>query len=252
MTAATIEKVQAGPREFMVHSAGEGRPLVWLHGWEGPEVQRSFMDLLAGSHRVVAPQMPGTSGSEADPDFHEMHNVVIAYLDLLDSMGVDEFDLAGHSLGAMFAAEIAAVGSTRVRRLALVAPLGVWFDEAPTPDFVPSGGPALARMIWADPAGDVVTANALPVIERTANVSTATSYLWPLPDRGLSGRMHRLTMPVLLLRGESDGVISDAYVDRFLKLLPNGQAATVVGAAHYPQLEQPQAFVQQLETFLKG
>ncbi|MEX2080744.1 MAG: alpha/beta hydrolase [Dehalococcoidia bacterium] len=252
MTTATVDKVKAGPREFVVQTSGQGEPLVWLHGWEGPEVQRDWADRLSANHRLVAPQMPGTAGTEADADFHEMHNVVTAYLDLFDALGLESFDLAGHSLGAMFAAEIAAMATKRVRRMVLVAPLGLWFDEAPLPDFVPSGGPALARMIWADPASDVVAANGLPVIERTANVGTATSYLWPIADRGLSARIHRLTMPVLLLRGEKDGVVSDAYVDRYLKHLPRGQAATVAGAAHYPQLEQPEAFVQQLETFLKG
>ncbi len=248
---ATQTLIKAGPYSFAVVERGQGNPLVWLHGWEAPE-QALVLDSLAGSRRVIAPVLPGYSHTEGSADLQDLHTLAVAYLSLLDALHVDQMDLAGHSLGAMLAAEIAALIPERVRRLVLVAPLGFWFDSAVLPDFVPSGGPALARVLWADQSSEAAQLAGLDPIERTANVAVSTNYLWPIPDRGLESRIHRVTMPTLLVRGQADGIISDAYLDQYLKKLSNGQSATIADAGHYPQLEQPEAFQQLIEPFLGG
>ena len=89
---------------------GAGPALLYLHSYEGPvAADAAFLAGLAGDRRVLAPTHPGFDGTEATPDLASLHNVVILYLELLDGLGLERVDVMGHSLGAMFAAELAAI-----------------------------------------------------------------------------------------------------------------------------------------------
>ena len=55
----------------------------------------------------------------------------------------------------------------------------------------------------------------------------------------LKHRLHRVTLPALFLRGESDGLVSADYLEAYAALLPNARTLTIAGAGHVPQLEQP-------------
>ena len=63
-------------------------------------------------------------------------------------------------------------------------------------------------------------------------------------------RLHRVTAPTLFLRGESDGLVSADYLDRYARLVPNSKLATIAQAGHVPQLEQPQATADKVLAFL--
>ena len=66
----------------------------------------------------------------------------------------------------------------------------------------------------------------------------------------LRHRLHRIAASTLLLRGESDGVVSQAYFEAYSRLLPNARTLTIKAAGHVPQLEQPAAFVDLVLEFL--
>src|SRR5579883_1706738 len=90
-----------------VWQAGDGRPLVFLHGFEGHPGDAPFLQRLAQHHRVVAPEMPGFSGSM--PGAHELQDIVdyaLFYRRLIDEQIGEPVDLVGHDLGGMLAAEV--------------------------------------------------------------------------------------------------------------------------------------------------
>jgi pimeloyl-ACP methyl ester carboxylesterase len=66
----------------------------------------------------------------------------------------------------------------------------------------------------------------------------------------LRHRLHRVAASTLLLRGESDGVVPQAYFEAYSRLLPNARTLTIKAAGHVPQLEQPAAFVDLVLEFL--
>ncbi|HKS92379.1 MAG TPA: alpha/beta hydrolase [Tepidiformaceae bacterium] len=232
-----------------VVSKGAGGAVLYLHGFEGPQ-DGPFLDGLAARGRVFAPTHPGFAGSPTHPDIHDVHNVVAFYLELLDRLGLFHIDLIGHSLGGMFAAEIAAMIPERVRRVVLVSPFIFWDDEAPLPDVLATGGSALSRMLWANPDSDVAARYQPTAFQRTCNWAAATNYLWPLPDRGLAARIHRVKSPTLLVRGDADGVVSNDYLSACERLLPCATRAEIANAGHLSMLEQPEAFVQTVNAFL--
>ena len=80
---------------------------------------------------------------------------MLYYNELLDALGLPRATLVGHSFGGMVAAEIAATNPERVDQLVLIAPVGLWRDDHPIPDF--SGVPPerLPGLLLADPNGPV-------------------------------------------------------------------------------------------------
>jgi len=83
-------------------------------------------------------------------------------------------------------------------------------------------------------------------------LASAAKFLWPIPDKGLKKRIHRLTMPTLVVWGASDGLMPTAYAHAFAAALPNSQVVIVNGAGHLPMFEQREAFVNEVGGFLAG
>src|SRR5205085_10063665 len=79
----------------------------------------------------------------------------------------------------------------------------------------------LAAAAFADPTGPVATAAlAMPedpealgeaIISIQWNLGVAAKWWWPIPDRGLRKRIHRITADTLVVWGNQDGIISPEY-----------------------------------------
>jgi pimeloyl-ACP methyl ester carboxylesterase len=61
---------------------------------------------------------------------------------------------------------------------------------------------------------------------------------WPIPDRGLHKRLHRITAPTLIIWGEDDKLISVAYADEFQQRIAGSQVEIIPRCGHIPQVEQ--------------
>jgi pimeloyl-ACP methyl ester carboxylesterase len=77
-------------------------------------------------------------------------------------------------------------------------------------------------------------------------------FIWPLPDKGLKKRIHRITAPTLVVWGAEDRLVPPVYADEFLKRLPPGaRLETVERGGHAPQAEQPEAVARVVREFLR-
>lgn len=107
--------------------AGEGPPLVLIHGLGGSHVVwEPVMDLLARERDVIAVDLPGFGDSDPLPDGTrhsppEMGKAVSAHL---ESLGIERPHLAGNSLGAWTALEMAADGNAA--SVCCISPAGLW------------------------------------------------------------------------------------------------------------------------------
>jgi pimeloyl-ACP methyl ester carboxylesterase len=242
---------------------GGGRPLLYLHGTWPLDLEDGggpFVRALATKHRVIAPRHPGFGESTGNERLLDLQDLIYYYLDLLDALDLDHLPLIGHSLGGMIAAELAAVQPRRFSKLVLIAPLGLWNDAYPVPDFFTYGPDAAAQALFADPEHPRAVAMARPPtegdeliayhLERAKSLAASAKYLWPIPNRGLSKRLHRVSMPTLLLWGEHDPVCPPRYADDFRALIPHARLEMVPGAAHLPQVEQPERTAELVEDFL--
>jgi pimeloyl-ACP methyl ester carboxylesterase len=74
-------------------------------------------------------------------------------------------------------------------------------------------------------------------------------FIWPIPDKGLHRRVHRVAAPTLLLWGKDDRLVPPVYADEFTRRIPGARLQTVEGAGHAPHLEHPEAVARMVREF---
>jgi pimeloyl-ACP methyl ester carboxylesterase len=254
--------VRGGMFQTRLRTDGEGSPLLFLHDAGGLRGWDTFLAELAKRFTVYAPAHPGFETSTGIEHIDDMLDLVVYYNDFLDAVGLESAHVVGHSLGGMLGAELAALSPHRVRRLVLANAAGLWLDDHPVADFFAMTPEQLAVVLWHDPNSDVAKAMmAVPQDEkaqlaafllRTQHLATAGKFLWPIPDKGLKKRIHRIKAPTLILWGQSDGLVAPIYAQEFQKRIPGSKATIMPRCGHMPMYEDPTGFVNTVATFLKG
>jgi len=251
-----IVEVRGGLLKIRMLSAGEGDPVLYLHG-AGGLFWDPLMDALAANHHVVAPEHPGAGVSQGLEHVEDLWDLVLYYNELLDQLGFERVTVVGHSFGGMVAAEIAATNPERVERLVLVSPLGLWRDDHPVPDF--SGVPyhALPGLLLADPEGPLAALLPRPdpndpeaLLQGAMTVAAILQFIWPLPDKGLSKRLYRVKAPTLVVWGKQDRLVDPSYGDSFTAAITGARLELIDGAGHLPQIEQPALLASAVTGFL--
>lgn len=252
--------VRGGMFETEIIEDGSGPPLFYLHGVNGVQPGDPFLSRLAQDHTVIAPRLPGFGDSTGSEHLHDLHDLIYYELDLLDTLDLRALPIVGHSLGAMVAAEIAAVQPERVQSLTLIAPMGLWNPAYPVADFFAMAPAALAAATYHDPESPAAQAASRPpedneayiafMLDRAKSLATAAKYLWPIPNRGLNRRLHRVSAPTLLVWGESDRIVPPRYAEDFQAAIPTATTETIAAAGHLPQVEQPDQLAETIRRFL--
>lgn len=231
--------------------AGEGRTVVFLHGWGlSHRAYRTPVKRLAATGvRVIAPALPGFSGTAALPDdectLRGYADWLVAFLDAVD---IDEpVLLVGHSFGGGVATLVAHDHPRRVGALVLVNAIGsaVWSDDGELER------PMTERPLWdwglhasreVSKVLPVVLTEAVPnlVLDPRAFIRSArlardadlTDELAALGRRGL---------PVVVVWARDDGVLTDASLDVLRGAFGEANAISVTGG-HNWLLTDPDRF----------
>jgi len=234
--------------QWPVFAGGSGPVLVWLHGIRRVDAGDPLLQALSEGFRIVAPLAPGFAEAADLDSFDTIHDIAFGYDDLLSAIGAPVSLLAGHSIGAMFAAEAAAHAPGCAARLALFSPIGLWSDSHPVADMFVAPGAELDRLLWEDAAGaELFNARQRPDSEAEAllgsarDMRAAAKFLWPIPDRGLRKRLRRIRAQTLIVFGERDKVVPLPFAHEFGKEMPAARIARLEGAGHmapYERIEQ--------------
>lgn len=115
---------QAGEVSLHVAEAGEGAPVLCLHGWPQHWYEwRHLIPALAPHYRVVCPDLRGFGWSEAPAGGYDKETLAGDILALADELGFERFRLIGHDWGGWVAFLISVLAPERVERcLALNIP----------------------------------------------------------------------------------------------------------------------------------
>jgi pimeloyl-ACP methyl ester carboxylesterase len=231
---------------------------VFLGGLRGLPRWPAFLAALARTRRVIAPSLPGFPGGTGHHTLDDLADWVTATLDLLDACSAEPVDLVGASVGATLAAEVAAFSRASVRRLALIAPLGLFDAAEPPADLfarrlseVPpllSEHPERYRAFLAPPAGaDEVEWE----IESARAQEAVARLLWPLTDTGLVKRLHRIQAPTLVVWGAEDRLVPPSYAKHFADAVGGlVEIRQIPGAGHMAELDAPDAVAEVVLAFL--
>ena len=231
-----------------VWQKGSGPKLGFLAGFGGLPRWIPFLDALARERTVIVPSLPGFPGGERGHTALDSHLdwVLAAHL-LLHKAGLDGADLAGSSVGAAFAAEMAAIWPGSVRRLALIAPFGLFDEKDPPTDPWAQRSDAVPALMCADAANWNALKAPPPglnspewAIEQIRASEAAARAFWPLGNTRLEKRLPFIAAPTLLIWGDRDRIIPQSYADRFaatMKAKP--KVVTIAGAGHLAELDRP-------------
>lgn len=249
-----------GRVESHVAIQGDGPPVVFLHGAGGPAWD-PFLDDLSERFTVYAPSLPGTEGDpDAVREIRGLWELTLHYYEVFDQLGLSSPGVIGHSFGGMVAAEIAATNPERVGKLVLISSIGLWRQEEPVKDWMSMGPDDLMPLVFHEPEGQLAKdmmampeeeiANQDEQIRRSWALACSGAFVWPIPDKGLSRRIHRITAPTLIVWGEGDGLVPPVYADDFAGLIPGSTVLKLDRAAHVPQLERRDAVSPAVIDFL--
>ncbi|HUZ18237.1 MAG TPA: alpha/beta fold hydrolase [Spirochaetia bacterium] len=239
-----------------VRAAGATTPILMIHGWMGSSYDyQQLLDLLPASIQAVAPDMPGSGESEKRNVKYTMDFFVDFIDHFLEALSMPTVVLVGHSFGGAIAVHYAATRPDRVSRLVLIDPDGLSREEGfldwlrrreVLVDLLSAlnnrAAVSLALRLQVFHHPTLVTKEMVAAVERTGLEPDGRRAQRELAKR-VVGRypvdalLPGLQMPVLLIWGRNDRVLSSKWAARFMELLPDARLEMVDECGHMPQIE---------------
>ena len=259
--------LRVGEVDLELFEAGEGRPLLYLHGFLEPVGRAEHLELLARDYRVLAPAHPGFAGSSRPEWMESVEDLAYLYLDLIERLDLPEVHVVGHSLGGWIAAELAVRCSHGIGRLVLVDAVGLRTLSTPAG---PAGGsiadwlvldpPTVRELAWREQAAKPCPLE-LPgdphlseetLVRVFQDREAASHYGWKpfFHNPRLAHWLHRVSPPTLVVWGEHDGIVPRSVGQAYADGIPDARLEIVAGTGHLPQLERPRVFVDMVRAFL--
>jgi pimeloyl-ACP methyl ester carboxylesterase len=130
---AEIQTADAGPLRVHYAEAGEGPPLLLLHGW--PQhfwCWRRVIPLLAGDHRLICPDLRGFGWSDAPGRGYDNETFAADAVALLDALELGQVGVIGHDWGGFTSFLLALHHPDRVRALLAISTPIPWLRPSPT------------------------------------------------------------------------------------------------------------------------
>jgi pimeloyl-ACP methyl ester carboxylesterase len=250
------QSVTIGDAKVSLRRAGKGPPLLFLHGAEGYSQWLPFFDALAERHELLVPEHPGFGASDDPPLIRSVPDMALFYLDFLETLGLKDLHIVGHSLGGWIAAEMLIRDRARAKSLTLIAPAGIRVEGVPSGDLFIWNREELLRNVFYNQAYADIALSLKPTDEQLdtmlKNRFTATKLGWQPrwfnPD--LEKWLHRIKLPSLILWGKDDKVMPAAYAARWRERLPDARLALIEQCGHVPQIEKLAETLGPLEDFL--
>lgn len=247
-TAASFTEgyVEADGFRIRYMEAGQGTPLVHLHGAGGLRMTRAH-GLLSKHHRVIVFEMPGFGRSPENTRTATMADLAATMAAALTKMQIDRFNLLGTSFGGKVALWLATQQPARVLGLVLKSPAAI----RPVGHRSPSGSPEeMARLLFAHPEKLGPLPAADPAIQ-AKNRALASRLRGPERDAALEAQMRGMVTPTLVLFGTLDHVLTPDMGRHYKELIPNCHLVFVYDAGHEMSTERPEAFAEVTADFLE-
>lgn len=269
--------VDVGGVRTFYHEAGEGEPIVLIHG-AGPGASgRSNwsrnIDFLARNFRVLTIDLPGFGRSEKlqiPSNFFEYYGLHLGRF--LDALGIERAHLVGNSLGGGASMMLSLRRPEKVGRLVLMGSGGGY----PVTSVMPSTGLKMLMGFYQPPGPSrerllafiremVFDASAVTdeLISQRLEAATAQDVIAcppfgfrdgkpPIPDEVWRERLDQLPHETLIIWGREDRVmpLDNAFI--LMKQIPNARLHVLPKCGHWAQWEKANEFNPMVGQFLHG
>lgn len=233
--------VQVGQHQLRYVEAGEGVPLVWLHGGFGL-YPSAGTDLLADSFRLVALELPGFGSSlqlDSARTFDELSEQVA---EAIQALGFSTYPLHGTSFGGAVALHIALNHPDRVTRLILESPAA--FRQ---PGWTPPDIDTIRRGLFRHPERARRAEIDPEVLQRQRDFADRLALT--LDPEVLGSRLRDLNVPTLVIFGDADTLTPAELAPTYCDRAPDCRLVVIGDAAHVVSSDQPEDYAASVREF---
>lgn len=234
---------------------GTGEPLLVVHhdignrGWE-PVYER-----LAGSFRVIVPELPGYGKSDRPAWARHPRDLAMLLQLFLDELAIEQTVLVGLGFGGWVAAEMAVMGQRRFRRLVLLNAMGIKPSEGEIVDQMMIDLHHYAADGCASPEafaalyGDEVSAAQRMQWDYAREMTARLSWKPYMFSQQLPHLLGGVKIPTLVLWGERNAIVPIVCGEAYARALANARLDTVEHAGQWAELEQPELVAERIRAF---
>lgn len=272
---STSRFVQTTKFRIHYHEAGEGHPIVLLHG-SGPGATgwsnfRPNIPALAENYRVLAVDMPGWGESDTQTE-ETGRDHPTALVDFLDHVGIEKAALVGNSMGGMTSIETAVRYPERVSHLITMG--------APCPGtnlFSAGNGLSEGLKVLVQAYEEPTAANMKRLVQimcydqamatdELAALRSSVATAHPEHLRGylaarsnpfpvffqLAPRLRDIAVPTMAVHGRDDRVVSYENSLRLVASVPDARLVLLNQCGHWAQIEYADEFNSLVTQFVRG
>jgi len=237
---------EVGGRRIHYWTAGEGPPLVLVHGVAmRAEDWAPLFRTLKQHHRIYAPDLLGY-GESAQPRDGDYSIAAQAELvrGFMEVMKLEQADVAGVSMGGWIALKLAADHPERVTRLALISSAGLAFRSTLTETSFSATTIEEQRRSFrlqsdlAPRFPDFILRDFLRHSRKKAWIVRASMRsMLERRDLLMDGKLQRVRMPVLILAGTADRIVPFDVALRLKREMPHATLVPLPGCSHLAMIE---------------
>jgi pimeloyl-ACP methyl ester carboxylesterase len=235
-----------GPVVVSFTDEGVGRNFLLLHGGAGPMSVSAFAVLLSSDReaRVLTPTHPGFLGTPRPDALRDVKGLAALYVTLIEDLELSDVTVVGNSIGGWIAAEIAILNSPRVSGVVVMDAVGIEVEGHPVADVSAKSFPEIQGLSYYDPEKFRIDPTAFSDAQRAIianNLATLSLYAGgsSMVDPTLASRLGSISVPTLVIWGESDGIADVAYGRAYAATIPGAEFVVMERTGHLPQLESP-------------
>ena len=262
-TPAQTLSVQLPEGTMSYLKQGRGPALIIVHGIGGrKEDWAGVAGKLAATHTVYAVDMIGFGASDKTQAQINITLQAEAVRSLMQREGINKAAIIGNSLGGWVAATLAVKHPELVERMVLVdaAGLKVTLSGPPPVNFAPDTVEEMQKLLTTVLESEFAhtrefAAQALAQFKASGEAVTLQKLFTGFassssPDRPLDDLLPQIKCPVLVVWGAEDHLFPAVLADVVAGRTPGAKKVLIAKASHFPQIDQPDAFVAAVVPFL--
>jgi 3-oxoadipate enol-lactonase len=241
---------------------GKGPTVIFVHGWAcSSAVWALVTERLGGAYETVAFDLPGFGASEAIEGSFSLADVATSVGETLESFGIVDAVVVGHSMGGMVVQHLYAQSPERVAGLVLcgtTSAAGAPYQETnlQLKGLIDAQGPgALAAALGPGLFGDQWrNTHTVEVEEFTAEVAACdatalTASLDAITQFDLTDQLGNISVPCAVVVGDADPFLEDC---RLLATSIDGALLSILpGVGHMEPMESPDEVAAAIEEIVR-
>ena len=240
------------------YTAGQGEPLVVIHGGMGNAgTWLNNVNMLADNYKLYVPDLPGFGESQLLDHDHNIPALTEFVEDFTDNLGLDRFNLMGHSIGAGVALSYALKFPNKVKKLVLISSLclgreiAFWIRLMSVP--AQALGSAIVAILktvkWLIDILMIPIEFVMPLSRANVNLG---SNITTFKEQALvlTNQLSGLMVPTLLVWGDKDEIVPVKQAYAAAQVIPECQLKVFEKRGHHVHTDEINEFSLLLTGFL--